>query len=205
MGYYVSLDEVDWEIKETPESLKAVREMPTKFHALKRGGSSNGEKWFSWMDDSEIAEALSVRSVFEALQFETEVTDDGFKILNYNSKTGQEDLFLAVLAPWTKDGSYMNWIGEDNAMWRYSVKDGKMFQEDCEIRWKNPAPYRYAHFVSDYSEQGSLRSKTYNVDINSEQHLEEIAIITQKAKEASDIYWDKYWAEKKAKEAEEVK
>lgn len=145
MGYYIRLDDADWEIKETPEALATIREMPVKYHAIKRGGSSNGEKWFSWMNDTEIENAESVEIVFNHLGFETEKTDGGFKLVGYDSKTGQEDLFLGVIAPYSVEGSYVEFIGEDDAHYRYEVNDGKMYTLSAEIKWGDRAQYKYYH------------------------------------------------------------
>lgn len=147
MGYYVHISHCDWEIRETAEALATVREMPKKYHAIKRGGSSNGERWFSWMNDAEIENAESVQHVFVQLGFETEKTDEGFAIHGYNSKTGQEDLFLAVMAPFTKEGSWMEWEGEDHEFWRFSVINGRMVVEDGDKSYSEARPYTYHHLT----------------------------------------------------------
>jgi len=145
MGYYIRLDDADWEVKETPEALATIREMPVKYHGIKRGGSSNGEKWFSWMNDTEIENAVNVETVFQQLGFETESTDGGFKLIGYDSKTGQEDLFLGVIAPYSVQGSYVEFIGEDDAHYRYEVNNGKMYTMSAEIKWGSKAQYQYYH------------------------------------------------------------
>ena len=146
MGYYIDLVDAEWEITESPESLATIREMPVKYHHIKRGGSSSGEKWFSWMNDTEIETAETVEKVFNQLGFETDTVDGGFKLTAYNSKTGQEDLFLAVMAPFTKDGSYIEWRGEDGTLWKYEVNNGRMFRSESEIHWTNSEPYTYWHY-----------------------------------------------------------
>lgn len=146
MGYYIDLVDAEWEITESPESLATIREMPVKYHAIKRGGSSNGEKWFSWMNDTEIETAETVESVFKHLGFETETVDGGFRLTGYSSKTGQEDLFLAVMAPFTKDGSYIDWRGEDGELWHFEIHSGRMFRSEAEIVWTNSQPYTYWHY-----------------------------------------------------------
>lgn len=166
MGYYIRIDDVDWEIKETPESLSTIREMPTKYDGIKRGGSSSGERWFSWMNDTEIESAESVESVFNQLGFETESTEGGFKLLGYDSKTGQEDLFLAVMAPFTVSGSYIEWVGEDNSQWKYVISEGRMYTQDCTITWTNAKPYGYYHidYVRGEPKQMTLDPLAQNVD-----------------------------------------
>lgn len=198
MGYYVRIDESDWEIKETPESLATVREMPTKYHSIKRGGSSNGEKWFSWMNDTEIETAESVEHVFNQLGFETEKTEGGFKLLAYDSKTGQEDLFLAVLAPFTVDGSYISWVGEDDAMWRHIVKNGRMFIQEADIQWKNATPYTYYHI--DF-EPASMNMRSMNIDPLGADLQEQLNIAKQ-WDDADRAYYDKLRAEKISNENE---
>lgn len=161
MGYYIDLADSDWEITESPESLATVREMPVKYHAIKRGGSSNGEKWFSWMNDTDIETAETVETVFNQLGFETEKVDGGFRLTAYNSKTGQEDLFLAVMAPFTKNGSYIEWRGEDGAQWKHEVRDGRMFISDCEIVWTHSRPYTYWHYDL---EPATMQGRQINID-----------------------------------------
>lgn len=199
MGYYVRIESVDWEIKETPEALATIREMPTKFHHLKRGGSSSGEKWFSWMNDTEIETTETVQNVFDQLGFETQKTEDGFQLLGYDSKTGQEDLFLAVMAPYTVSGSSIEWVGEDNALWRYHVSEGKMFVDEATVTWTHSKPYRYHHMVFDSE---TMQGKTYNVDITSAQHIEEVSIIEQRQEEKNTLYHEKQRRAREQAEAE---
>lgn len=153
MGYYVSLTSANWEIEDNPRSLQAIRSMPTKYRSLMRGGSSNGEKWFSWMNNADIENAKCVEDVFKALGFSTEPGSkpNTFMLTAYDSKTGQEDLFILVMAPWTTEGSNMEWTGEDNEMWRYYIEDGKLMYQQAQISWNDSEPYLYRHIHIDPS------------------------------------------------------
>lgn len=161
MGYYVDLVDADFIIPETEEVLQALREMPKKYKSIQRGGSSNGEKWFSWMNDEEIEKAESAQSVFEALGFDCEKdkygTPNTFSLESYNSKTGQEDLFLAVVAQFMPDDAYTEWRGEDGEIWRYTVKDKKLMVQSSRIEWNYPETFRVAKFHST----GSFKDNTY--------------------------------------------
>jgi len=161
MGYYIDLTDAEWEISESPEALATIREMPTKYHAIKRGGSSNGEKWFSWMNDTEIETTETVQNVFRQLGFDTESVDGGFKLTGYSSKTGQEDLFLAVMAPFTKDGSYIEWRGEDGELWKFEIHGGRMFRSESEIIWTNSQPYTYWHYDL---EPATMKGRVLDID-----------------------------------------
>lgn len=198
MGYYIDLVDAEWEITESPESLATIREMPTKYHAIKRGGSSNGEKWFSWMNDTDIETAETVESVFNQLGFETETVDGGFKLVAYNSKTGQEDLFLAVMAPFTKDGSYIEWRGEDGALWKFEIHNGRMFRSESEIIWTNSQPYSYWHYDL---EPATMQGRQINIDPLAP--ADELAQALKTAKEwddADQAYYAKLRAEREEAE-----
>lgn len=167
MGYYVDLVDADFIIPEREDVLAALREMPIKYEALMRGGSSNGEKWFSWMNNEEIEKAESARSIFDALGFDcVDYGNNTFGLVGYNSKTGQEDLFLAVVAPFVKDESYTQWRGEDGELWRYTVSRGVLtVQTPLDIQWGYPEPFRVAHYHSTGSfEEKTFKTQTIHVD-----------------------------------------
>ena len=161
MGYYIDLTAAEWEIPETAEVLEALKEMPTKYHAIKRGGSSNGESWFSWMNDESILNAETAERIFKDLGFDTVPSvDGGFTLEGYSSKTGQEDLFLAVVAPFCKDGSYVEFRGEDGAEWQYSVRGGTMHYAEVSKKFDDPHPWRYAHYQFDEG-----KTQSFYIDI----------------------------------------
>lgn len=199
MGYYIDLASAEWEIKESPEALATIREMPVKYHALKRGGSST-EKWFSWMNDTDIENAETVESVFNQLGFDTTTVEGGFTLDSYNSKTGQEDLFLAVMAPFTKDGSYIEWRGEDGEQWRYSIREGRMFREECEIVWANAQPYTYWHLDL---EPGTMKSRTLDIDpLAPAEVLNEMLETARVWDEEDRAYYDQLRKEREEAEAQ---
>ena len=200
MGYYIDLTDAEWEISESPEALATIREMPVKYHAIKRGGSSNGEKWFSWMNDTEIETTDTVENVFNQLGFETDKVDGGFQLTAYNSKTGQEDLFLAVMAPFTKDGSYVEWRGEDGALWKFEIRNGRMFRTESEIVWTNSQPYTYWHYDL---EPATMKGR--NLEIDPLAPADILAEQLKTAKEWDDAdraYYEKLRAEREENKVE---
>jgi len=161
MGYYVTLIAADFTIPETPEVLAAIHGMDVRFDALKRGGVIGGdkpqEKWFSWMP--KLGTLTSVQEVFETLGFDTEIDPEtgNVGLVGYDNKTGQEDLFLAVVAPFVKDGSYTVWRGEDGMLCRYEVTEGRLTVRNSFVQWTEPEPFAIAH----YGSVGSFRDGTY--------------------------------------------
>ncbi len=158
MGYYVDLVEADFTIPEREDVLEALRAMPKKYKALQRGGNGS-DKWFSWMSDEEIESAVSVKAVFESLGFDTfDYGNNTFALSSYNNKTGQEDLFLAVVAPFVSEGSFTEWRGEDGETWRYTVTRGQLtVQTPMAIQWNYPETFRVAVFHST----GDFKDNTY--------------------------------------------
>jgi hypothetical protein len=131
MGYYVNIEAVNWLLPVVHEdaALQALKNLndPSNDH-LKRGGRFAGgketAKWFSWMPEDYDKTVTTVYEVLDMLGFETEVLPEGTRIRAYDSKTGQEDLFLETIAEFVEPGSFIEWRGEDGAAWRNDF-DGK--------------------------------------------------------------------------------
>jgi hypothetical protein len=165
VGYYVSLHSSDWEITESPELLAVLKEMPTKYHAIKRGGSSNGESWFSWVNDEDFVNAKTCEEIINAFGFETSEAQGVVSIDAYSSKTGQEDVLLAVLAPFVAEGAEMEWSGEEGERWLYLVKDGKLFVSGETRKWDKPEPYKYLHYDFYTDTDGKMVTDTKVIDL----------------------------------------
>ena len=131
MGYYVSgqgqLRIKNANLPAAYEALMALQDAPNE---NKHGGSYSAAEtryWYSWMPE-DLRTIPTVQDVFRELGFEVEVEGESGDVLigNYDSKMGQEEVFLAAAAPFIEDGEY-EWVGEDNAFWKWSFHGGKMF------------------------------------------------------------------------------
>lgn len=66
--------------------------------------------------------------------------DDDYNIVGVEhvyKKLGDDEIFWNTLAPYVKDGSFIEMIGEDNEMWRWSFQNGKMTEQTAKITWRN--------------------------------------------------------------------
>lgn len=135
MGHFIQLTCANFTIPETPEVIKALHDLNTnpKYQHLKdgRGWSDESQKetrWFSWMPENYHLEEgyQTVEGIFNQLGFGTKVKDNSVSIIDYYDKRSNEDIFLAIVAPFVKDGSFLQFEGEDGAVWRYDVIDGKL-------------------------------------------------------------------------------
>jgi hypothetical protein len=143
MGYYVNTEDINIIVpKDLLEpAYKAVLAM-NEDDQLKRGGSygpgDSREFWFSWMP-KDLSTLGNLKEVMINLGFEdTDYNEAGDLVLSYyNSKTGQEDLFLDRIAPFVQEGSYAIWKGEDDTYYKWEFTDGKMLviPGEVEITW----------------------------------------------------------------------
>lgn len=169
MGYYVSILSCDFPVPENLEVLSAIYEMDTKFDSVKNGWSlHNGvqEKWFSWMPE-DLTKLKTVKEVLEALGFKCEsVTapndETMVHIVGYDSKTGQEDLFLAVIAPYVEHGSYIEWTGEEGERWKNIVHEGRLTVQEASLVWGEQK--KYTHTFIEFNHFGEGGTKILMVD-----------------------------------------
>ena len=146
MGYYVTTEDINIIVpKDLLEpAYKAVLAM-NEDDNLKRGGSHGAERkfWFSWMPE-DLSTLTDLKAVMENLGFDTNYNEAGDLVLgHYDSKTGQEDLFLDAIAPFVQEGSYAIWKGEDNHFYKWEFNDGKMLviPGEMEITWMTEKAY----------------------------------------------------------------
>lgn len=94
------------------------------------GGSwgSNGQKewWYSWCDMNYLRTvAKTFIDILEHLGFDVQTDDVGNIIsLWYNSKLGDEGLFLKETAEYWERGAVIDWTGEDSSVWRLDLDRG---------------------------------------------------------------------------------
>jgi len=108
MGYYVRGDSYNFKLEAGQEDAirAAIRELNTH-DELKNGGQSKAgvtvEKWFSWMNDFPYDKDFTTVELLERIGFDDVDTDEEGNIIHlfYDGKTGQENLFLATLAPFS--------------------------------------------------------------------------------------------------------
>jgi len=146
MGYWINLEESTFvlrdEHKEAALEIVKALNAPSNNH-LKRGGSwgpgtGKTQHWFSWMPADYDKTVGSIEEVFELLGFILAEEPDGAMLLDdYDSKTGQEDLFLGAIAHLVEDDTYVQFVGEDGDRYRYVFKDGKMTTKHATLVWED--------------------------------------------------------------------
>lgn len=140
MGYYVRSYESDNNFKVRKENFDAAYKAMVALNDdddAKHGGSYGPdgvrEKWFSWMDPNYPDSCQDFGAVLEALGFVAIYDETGLVGLDYDSKIGQENLFLKAIAPYVENGSYIVWRGEDGAVWVQIFRNGTMETHDFDL------------------------------------------------------------------------
>ena len=134
MGYSISVrdSKFDWVPDTQDKALAALK----KAAKLKRGTSNAPDplrvRCWSWVDMDELLEAKTLEDAMECLRW---VPSNG--IIHFDGeKIGDEDTYFSILAPFIKDGSFIEVLGEDGALWRYAFEKGKLLVLDPQITWK---------------------------------------------------------------------
>lgn len=140
MGYYVHIEDSNCMLPHKHANLAYWRMCDlNKNDDLKRGGSSNGDKWFAWMDPNYPETCKTAQDVLVELGFEVEEDDNGFVIHAYDNKSGQEELFLEAISDLlrtvdnknsTSNKPFIVWRGEDDMVWKdlYGEKEVRSLQ-----------------------------------------------------------------------------
>lgn len=154
MGYYVSIEESTFQIpvENLDAAYKAMCELNyTVPNRQKRGWSSPGRDkapeygpheccWFSWMDWNYDETCKSAAGILAEVGFYTSIDENGnLHIEGYDSKTGQEDLFLKAISTLSK--GYIVWKGEGGEIW------GETYGGEEVIVKRQGAP-DYSHLVT---------------------------------------------------------
>ena len=94
-------------------------------------------RWFSWMDANYPETCKSMEDILYALGFENIDYDEEGNLIDlcYSSKIGSEDHFFQSIAPFVKEGSYINWSGEDNSIWQWYFNGKELVTKSALITW----------------------------------------------------------------------
>jgi len=125
MGFYVTINESDTYIlkEHLDAAFKAMCALNHDPKAQKGGGSSTGEKWFSWMEADYDKKCSTADQILTELGFYTDLTGEGdLAITDYDNKIGDESQFLDAIAPFVNPDAYIIWHGEDGSFWKWTPK-----------------------------------------------------------------------------------
>ena len=125
MGYCISLADYDFILaaEQKDAALAAMKALP--------------DGHYSWVDIDEIRNCKTLEGALREWCYEPEV-DDGGNIVGFEfsgEKIGDEDRMFRAIAPFVKDGSFIEMHGEDGARWRWKFVNGQMKEINARIVW----------------------------------------------------------------------
>jgi len=139
MGYYVQTEDVNFVIKK--KNLKKAYTAMCKLNKrdeLKTGGKYSGGKqtgvWFAWMDPNYPETCKTTEDILTQLGFDVNVNEKG-DIINvfYDGKTGAEQHFFEVIAPFVEPDSFIKWRGESGEYYKWVFRNKEMDTKDGMI------------------------------------------------------------------------
>jgi hypothetical protein len=154
MGYNVYIEESTFTIpaENLPAAYEAMCQLNfTVPNSEKRGGSWPGKNnapnlgpdkscWFSWMNWNYHEECKTAEEILNQVGFDTMINENGdLHIHGYDSKTGQEELFLKAISTLSK--GYLVWRGEEGEVW------GETYGGE-EVIVKHQSAPDYSHLVT---------------------------------------------------------
>lgn len=189
MGYYVSTIDNDFFLDKDhfDDVYKKMCEL-NDYNDLKRGGSygSNQDidttdrypknRWFSWMEYNYPEIYKDLFGILQSLGFEYSLDEQGnMNGISYPyNKTGNEEYFLCCFAGFVKDGSYLEFEGEDYSHWKYVFKNGKMIRYDGEtiIKYEDAEVYEFGK-PTQADIQHEIWRKEFHAKMEAEKALEQ--------------------------------
>lgn len=118
-----------------PDVVRAIHNLAN--YPEKMGGRSAGKPHYSWIGDN-FDKINDIEEIFQYWRWEVYLDDDGnICDLNFEgSKLGDDHILLNAIAPFVREGSYIEMRGEDNEHWRWVIHQGKIKIQYPEVIWK---------------------------------------------------------------------
>lgn len=137
MGYYVRTIGTDLLVS---RERFADAERALTARAEKETAQSPSSGWRHVLAARERAEregAPALPAMVGAVGFDRYVHDDGaLEVMAYDDKSWLEEEFAEELAPFAVPGGYLEWEGEDGALWRWDFDGDGMSVRYGDIVWR---------------------------------------------------------------------
>ena len=133
MGYHVEIEGAKLTIKaEVQDQVLAIwKELNSSKHDHQKRGGGGGKKWYSWMTEDYDKNCQTIDDILEELRFDIQrMPNNDVKIVDFQSKLGQEDVFFKAIAHLIEPGQYLLWKGEDRNSFAWAFDGKKLLNVD---------------------------------------------------------------------------
>jgi hypothetical protein len=125
MGYSMQQMDQDFFIKSkyNQEAINAIHAIPpSKFG-------------YAWVDNT-FKQESTLRGLFYKWRWDISEDSDGIHEIYFNGEKSGDDLVLfEAIAPYVHEGSFIQMVGEDGAIWRWSFKNKECTEIYPQITW----------------------------------------------------------------------
>lgn len=90
-----------------------------------------------WVHEGDTAACLTLEEVLDYWGFETTLDAEGsiVDIQFVREKLGDELKMFRAIAPWVRDSSFIEMVGEDGAQWRWVFEGGQCAERYPTVTW----------------------------------------------------------------------
>lgn len=145
MGYYMSIRSENFEMEpdQFAGALAAIKTLMGKVKELGHGGCWSGGKqteWhFTWVTTDTVLNATTLYDAMKEWRWGLDFLDDqNSRVIGIEfrgEKIGQDELLFEAIAPFVKDGSYIEMNGGDGSIWRWLFKGGKCVEQNATVSY----------------------------------------------------------------------
>jgi hypothetical protein len=142
MGYCMTQEESEFFIaaNDIASAMQAMRELSIQTDKMSGASYQGGKvvsRHFSWVD-MDYAQKTSFPKMLECWGWEPYVDDEGniASIEFQRTKLGDEVHLFKALAPFVKEGSFIQMRGEDGSLWRWTFDGKKMLEKFGTVVWE---------------------------------------------------------------------
>lgn len=112
-----------------------------KMKGCKYDGEKVVERYYAWVNMKNLRDCLvrgSLPEVFAEFGFGYFLDNSGNIVeLSYDAKSGDEQHLLHCLREFFDEGDFIEWTGEENALWRNSFQNTYMYVQNPITVWSN--------------------------------------------------------------------
>lgn len=143
MGYYISLDDVNFKMKKEniEKALQEVKRNVNDLIELQLNNKSCCDLGVNEFDNISadfdvLLNAKTIREIFNEFNYDIEfdsISGDIISLSFIGEKIYDEESLFSVIAPYVEANSYIQMKGEDGEVWRWAFKNKRLYVLESKL------------------------------------------------------------------------